>query len=71
MIPERIAPGSHEEDIFKRLLPAMSRAGRAVDAAACERLAVAIQHHGHKNRKVRDMAREMGIPPKFLPRRRA
>lgn len=67
---QRPAPGTHELDIYQRLLPAMSRAGRAVDLDACSRLARLIQRDGHRDETVRELARSLGLDPKFLPRRR-
>jgi hypothetical protein len=48
----------------------MSRAGRQVDFEACARLAADIQQFGHRSGRVRYAAKEMGLDPKWLPRRR-
>jgi len=64
-------PGTHEDDIMQRLIPAMSRAGRQVDLDACARLARMIQARGHRDRAVRKAARTMGLNPKYLPRKRS
>jgi len=66
----RPAPGTPEEAIYERLLPAMSRAGRQVDLDACAELATVIQAQGHRSRLARTMARALGLDPAFLPRRR-
>jgi hypothetical protein len=63
-------PGSHEELLFHRLIPAVSRAGRAVDLDACAALAIAIQRDGHRARSVRRAAKAMGLDPRYLPRQR-
>lgn len=66
----RPAPGTHEEAIYQRLLPAMSRAGRAVDLDGCAQLAAEIQARGHRSQEARTRARQLGLDPYFLPRRR-
>lgn len=65
-----IRPGTDEEAIYRRLLPAMSRAGRAVDCERCGQLAVAIQARGHRDPVVRRLARLLGLNPRFIPRPR-
>ena len=67
----RPAPGTPEEDIYGRLLPMMSRAGRRVDIDGCVRLAHDIQRYGRNCVRVRAAARELGLNPDYVPRRRS
>jgi hypothetical protein len=67
---DRPEPGTAEEEIYNKLLPAVSRAGRAVDTAECARLARLIQRVGRIDKEVRRMAKTMGLDPKYLPRKR-
>jgi hypothetical protein len=67
---ERPAPGTNVHDIYQRLLPAMSRAGRSVGLDGCASLAAAIQQHGRRSRAVGRMARALGPGPRYLPRKR-
>jgi len=66
----RPAPGTAEEDIYERLIPQMSRAGRVVDLEALATLAADIQRLGHKDKGVRKAAKALGLDPRWLPRRR-
>ena len=66
----RPPPATHEEDIYRALLAAMSRAGRQVDFDACVALAQTICQYGHDCGRARYDARAMGLNPDYLPRRR-
>ena len=70
IMPRRPHPGTPEEDLYERLLVQQSRAGRRVDFELCAELAFLIQEHGHRASKVRYMARDLGLDPRWLPRRR-
>ena len=66
----RPAPGTPEEEIFQQLLGQLSRAGRQWDLDACARLAAVIQASGHRCARAVSLAHDMGLDPRWLPRRR-
>lgn len=66
----RPPPETDEEAIYLRLIPLMSRAGRQVDLDGLAELAETIQQHGHDCGRAKSMARDLGLDPEYLPRRR-
>ena len=67
----RPRPGTEAELVYLHLTAQMSRAGRAVDREACAQLAKVIQLEGHRSQEAVQLARALGLDPRYLPRRRS
>lgn len=68
---KRPVPGTFEADVYERLLPMMSSAGRVVDCSGCARLAKAIVQYGRRSIPVIVQATQLGLDPDKLPRVRS
>jgi hypothetical protein len=62
---------THEFHIYQRLQVQMSRAGLRIDSDRCAVLARAIQKRGHRSPEAVKLANELGLDPRWLPRRRS
>lgn len=67
---DRPLRGTPEWYIHNKLMAQMSRAGRKVKPEQCVRLAVMIQQDGHKSAAAKELAKQLGLDPKWLPRQK-